>query len=92
MGRWIAVGTAAGWDNVERFTGELRATDQWRVDARTTITTVYALGDGRLVAECHAPSQAQFDEWLRKKGWKVESVTPIRFVAKTGEIWNVAKS
>ena len=89
MGRWIAVGTAPAWDDLERFSGEMKATSQWRVDARTTITTVYALGDGRLVAECHAPSQAQFDEWLRKKGWKVESVTPIRFVAKTGEIWNV---
>jgi hypothetical protein len=89
MGRWIAVGTAPGWDNAERLTAELKATPQWRVDPRTTITTVFALGDGRLVAECHAPSQAQFDEWLQKKGWKVESVTPIRFVAKTGEIWTV---
>lgn len=89
MGRWIAVGKAPGWEDLEKFGKELKDTPQWRVDARTTITTVYALGDGRLIAECHAPSQAVFDEWLRKKGWTVESVTPIRYVAKTGEIWNV---
>lgn len=89
MGRWIAVGKAPGWDNLERFGKELKETSQWRVDTKATITSVYALGDGRLLAECHAPEQAQFDEWLSKKGWKVESVTPIRFVAKTGDIWNV---
>lgn len=89
MGRWIAVGKAPGWEDLKRFSEELKATDHWRVDPRTTITSVYALGDGRLVAECHAPSQAEFDEWLRKKGWNVESVTPIRFVARAGDIWSV---
>ena len=89
MGRWIAIGKAPGWDDLKRFTAELKATNQWRVDPKTTVTSVYALGDGRLVAECHAPSPAEFEEWLRKKGWSVESVTPIRFVAKAGEIWNV---
>jgi hypothetical protein len=89
MGRWIAVGKAPGWDDLKRFGEEMKATDQWRIDPRSTITTVYALGDGRMIAECHAPSQAEFDEWLRKKGWQVESVTPIRYVAKTGEIWNI---
>ena len=89
MGRWIAIGTAPGWDELKRFGAELKATNEWRVDQKTTITTVYALGDGRMVAECHGPTQAEFDEWLRKKGWNVESVTPIRFVAKAGDIWNV---
>jgi hypothetical protein len=42
-----------------------------------------------MLAECHGPSQADFDEWLRKKGWTVESVTPIRHVAKSGDIWKV---
>ena len=92
MPRWIAVGRAEGWDDLGRFTKEMKGTPQWRVDPKTTITTVYALGDGRVVAECHAPSQAEFDEWLKNKGWKVESVTPIRYVAKAGDIWNVTKS
>ena len=89
MGRWIAVGKAPGWDNLERFGQELKATNQWRLDPKTTITSVYALGDGRMIAECHGPEQAAFDQWLSKKGWSVESVTPIRLVAKTGDIWNV---
>ena len=92
MPRWIAVGRAESWDDLARFTKEMKGTPQWRVDPKTTITTVYALGDGRLVAECHAPSQAEFDEWLKNKGWKVESVTPIRHVAKAGDIWDVRKS
>ena len=89
MGRWIAIGKAPGWDDLNRFTTEMKATPQWRVDQKTTITTVFALGDGRLMAECHAPSQEDFQEWLRKKGWSVESVTPIRYVAKAGDIWKV---
>ncbi len=89
MGRWIAVGKAPGWEDLEKFRKELKDTPQWRVDARTTVTTVYALANGRLIAECHGPSQEVFDEWLKKKGWAVESVTPLKYVAKTGEIWKV---
>lgn len=89
MGRWIAIGTAPGWDHIGTFTAEMKATEQWRADARTTITTVFALGDGRLMAECHAQQQADFEAWLRKKGWQVDSITPIRHVARTGEIWKV---
>ena len=92
MPRWIAVGKAEGWDDLERFTKELKGTAQWRVDPKTTITTVYALGDGRMLAECHAPSQGEFDEWLKNHGWKVESITPIRYVAKAGDVWDVRKS
>lgn len=89
MGRWMAVGRAPGWEELDRFSDELKNTTHWRIDPRTTVTSVYALGDGRLIAECHGPSQAAFDKWLSEKGWAVESVTPIRFVAKTGDIWNV---
>ncbi|HXJ80825.1 MAG TPA: hypothetical protein VMS64_19370 [Candidatus Methylomirabilis sp.] len=90
MGRWIAIGTASGWDDVTRFGAELRETSQWRPDAQTSITTVFALGDGRLVAECHANTQDDFKAWLDRKRWKVESITPIRHLAKTGNIWKVA--
>ena len=87
MGRWIAVGKAPGWDNLERFTAELKSTEKWRIDARTTITTVYALEDGRMIAECHTPEKTEFEAWLKKVGWTVESVTQIKTVAKTGDIW-----
>ncbi len=90
MGRWIAIGTAPGWDDVAKFTAQMKATKEWRADPRTTITTVFALADGRLLAECHGQKQADFEAWLQKKGWQVESITPIRHLAKTGEIWKVA--
>jgi hypothetical protein len=90
MGRWIAVGRVPGWDDLETFRKALKETAAWRLDAKTTITSVYTLGDGRVVAECHAPSQAEFDEWLRQKGWEVESVSAVKYVARTGDIWNVS--
>ena len=89
MGRWIAIGKVPGWDNLAKFTDELKATMKWRIDPRTTITSVTALADGRMLAECHANQQADFDAWLQQKGWQVESVTPISHVARTGEIWKV---
>ena len=89
MPRWIAVGKAQGWDDLERLTKEMKKTDEWRLDPRTTITSVYALGDGRVIAECHGQTQDDFDQWLKKKGITVESVTPITAVAKTGEVWKV---
>ena len=89
MGCWIAIGRVPGWENPERLAKEMKATSQWRIDSKVTITSVYAMGDGRLIAECHAPIQADFDQWLNKKGWTVESVIPIIAVAKTGEIWKV---
>ncbi len=89
MGRWMALGRASGWEDAKKFGAELADTSMWRPDAQTTVTTVYALADGRLVAECHATKQEDFDAWLRQKGWQVESVTPITQVAKTGSIWKV---
>lgn len=89
MGRWLVVGRAAGWDDLAKFTAEMKATEQWRVDPRTTVTCVTALADGRLLAECHAASTADFEPWLQKKGWQVESITPIKHIARTGDIWKV---
>jgi flavodoxin len=90
MGRWIAIGKAPGWDDLKRFSQEMKDTSQWRIDPKSTVTSVYALGDGRMVAEYHGPATAEFEDWLKKKGWSVESLTPIKHIAKAGEIWKVA--
>jgi flavodoxin len=90
MGRWIAIGKAPGWDDLTRFSQEMKDTAQWRIDPKSTVTSVYALGDGRMVAEYHGPATAEFEDWLKKKGWSVESLTPIKHIAKSGEIWKVA--
>jgi hypothetical protein len=89
MGRWIAIGKVPGWDDLDKFTDDLKTTAKWRLDPRTTITEVVALTDGRVIAECHANSQAEFDAWLEKTGFQVDSVTPIKHIARTGEIWKV---
>lgn len=87
--RWIAIGKASGWDDLAKFTQEMKATQQWRIDPKCTVTSVYAMGDGRMIAEYHGPTVAEFEEWLKKKGWSVESITPLRHIAKAGEIWKV---
>jgi hypothetical protein len=89
MGRWIAIGRVPGWDDLGKFTADLKATEKWRLDPRTTITEVVALADGRVVAEFHANHQTDLDDWLRETGFEVESMTPIRHIARTGEIWKV---
>ena len=89
MPRWMAVGTAQGWNDSKKFGEELHATHHWRPDARTSITTVYALDDGRLVAECSGVNQADFEAWLKQKNWNVESISEIKLVAKTGSIWEI---
>ena len=86
MPRWIAIGTAPGWEDVDKFRDELSESSKWRPDARTTITTVIALADGRMLAECHAVTQGDFDAWLREKGWDVESITPIMHLAQAGSV------
>lgn len=90
MGRWIAIGRAQGWDDLAKFGDNLKATEKWRIDPRTTITEVVALADGRLIAECHAGAVADFEAWLDKNGWQVDSITPIRHIARTGEIWKIS--
>ena len=90
MGRWLAIGTTPGWDNIASFGNELAETSKWRVNPQTTITMVIALEDGRLLAECHATRKEDFEAWLKEKNWKVDSITPIKHVARTGSIWKVA--
>ena len=90
MPRWIAIGTASGWDDIEKFGDEMRATSNWRPDARTSVTSVTALEDGRLIAECQAMKQEDFEAWLEKKGWVVESISPIKLLARTGSIREIS--
>ena len=89
MGHWIAIGRQPAWNDLEKFSNDLQAPTKWRIDPRTTITTVMVLADGRMLAECHANKQEDFDAWLKQTGWEVESVSQIRHLAKTGEIWKV---
>ncbi|MBI4339767.1 MAG: hypothetical protein HY680_07420 [Chloroflexi bacterium] len=91
MPRWLAIGKAPGWDEVNKLTSEMKATKNWRADARTSVTTVLALGDGRLVAECHGAEQKDFEAWLKMKGWTVESIVPIKYIANLGSIWDGQK-
>ena len=68
----------------------MKATSQWRPDPRTTITTVTALEDGRLLAECQGVSKATFEQWLESKSWNVDSITQVTHLARFGSIWQAS--
>lgn len=87
--RWIAIGKASGWDDLAKFTQEMKGTHQWRIDPKCTVTSVYAMNDGRMIAEYHGPTVTEFEAWLKKKGWSVDSITPLSHIAKAGDIWKV---
>jgi hypothetical protein len=91
MGRWIAIGKVPRWNDLQSFTAELKPTAGWRVTPRMAITEVVVLADGRMVAECHADSEEDFRVWLDRRGWEIESLTPIRHLARTGEVWDVSR-
>lgn len=90
MGRWIAIGRKPAWQDAGAFSTELRKVDTWRPDARTTITTVTVLEDGRMLVECHAPKLEQFRAWLDTHGWEDYTCTPVTQVARTGSVWKVS--
>lgn len=87
MGCWVAVGKRPGWETAEAFRANLSDSSKWRADPQTSIVTVIALADGRLIAECHAPKREQFEAWLQNSGWQVDSIEAVRHVARTGTIW-----
>ena len=90
--RWLAIGTAPGWDEIDKFGEELKSTSMWRLNPRTTITSVTALEGGRLLAECQGDSKETFEEWLKNKGWNIESITPVTHMARAGSIWEFSNS
>ena len=87
MPRWIAEGTIDEWNNIRRFREELSDSSNWRPNPRTTVTTVLSLANGSFLAECHAARQEDFETWLENKGWEGKSITPVRYAAKAGSIW-----
>lgn len=87
MGRWIAIGRASGWEELETLTAQMKGTENWRVTPKTSITSVFILGDGRLLAECQGESKADFETWLRQRNWRVEDLVSVGHVARTGDIW-----
>jgi len=89
MGRWIAIGKATGWDDFDAFRAALHATSDWRIDRKSSVTSVYAVAGGQVVAECHAPDRAVLEAWMAKKGIVPDTIHEISFVAKTGETWKV---
>lgn len=92
MPRWMAICKApADWGDIKKFGQQMHETHNWRPDARTTITTVWALTDGRVVAECHGVEQKDFEAWLKSRNLTIESVTPIKHLSNVGSIWDGQK-
>ena len=62
MARFMAIHTIPGIIE-ERFRAALDQVKKWRPDRRTTVLKVYCdLSEGRLISECEAPEQSQFED------------------------------
>jgi hypothetical protein len=44
---------------------------------------------GKVVAECEAPDQEQFEKWLAKTGWKISGVYRVNYIHEAAAIWPV---
>ena len=89
MPRFIAFHTLPGITE-EHFNEALGDASKWRPNPRTTILKVYCnLAEGKLVSECEAVEQAQFEEWIANTGWPVDSIHQVDLVQQVGNIWKL---
>ncbi len=89
MARFMAIHTISGLTE-ERFRAALDQVNKWRPDRRTTILKVYCnLSEGRMVSECEAPEQSQFEEWLKSVDWPYDSIHRVDLVHQVGNIWKL---
>ena len=89
MARFVAIHNVPGMTE-ERFQETLGDAKLWRPDRRTTILKVYCnLAEGKLVSECEAAEQSQFEEWMQQVGWPCEAVFRVDLVHQVGQIWKM---
>lgn len=89
MPHWIAIGTNDAWRDPQVMRAALADSARWRPTARSSISSVMLLEDGRFVAECHGPTLAEFEHWLSDNGWQVESCRRAERIARTGSVWDL---
>ena len=89
MARYMAIGDAPGITE-EGFRGALGEIRKWRFDRRGWIIKAYCNVDqGKIVAECEASDQQQFESWLAKTGWKINGVYRVNYIHEAAAIWPV---
>ena len=89
MARFIALHTVPGITE-DQFNNALGAVRNWRHDNRTTILKVYCnLSEGKLVSECEAVEQAQFEDWISKVGWPCDAIYQVDLIQQVGHIWRM---
>ena len=89
MPHWIAIGTQPHWQDAPAFRASLADSSRWRPTARTAVTAVMLLDDGRFLAEAHGPSLDEFQAWLKASGCEIESCRQALRVARAGNIWEL---
>lgn len=89
MARFMAFHTMPGMTRGQ-FTEALKSVRQWRPNPRTTVIKVYCnLEAGRMVSECEAPTQEEFEAWLKERGWSWDVIHRVDLIAQTGNVWEV---
>jgi hypothetical protein len=87
MPRFIAVAEKPGLSEAE-FRNAVDRTGKWRFAKRGWIVKAYcALDKGKLVVECEAPQQSDFEDWLEKNGWLTEDIHRVSYIHEGGLVW-----
>ena len=89
MARFIAYHDVPGITR-ESFQAALGEVKTWRPDRRTTIVKVYCnLAEGKLISECEATEQTNFEHWITQVGWPCNAIYKVDMIHQVGQIWDV---
>lgn len=89
MARFVAISDVPGITE-ERFKETLGEVRNWRFDRRAWIVKAYCnLDRGKIIAECEAQEQGQFEDWLKRTGWTVSGIYRVDLIHEAAAIWTV---
>ena len=87
MSRFLAIKNKPGLTE-EQFREALNRTGKWRFGRHAWVVKAYcALEPGKLVIECEAPDQGEFETWLRANEWEADEICRVSFVHEEGQVW-----
>jgi hypothetical protein len=89
MSRFIAITEKPGLTEAQ-FRDALDRTRKWRFARRGWVLKAYcSTGSGKLVIECEASEQKDFEEWLTTNGWPTDEIFSVDMIHEAGHFWPI---
>ena len=90
MSRFIAIAEKPGLTE-DQFREALNRTRKWRFARRGWVLKAYcSLDPGKLMIECEAPEQKDFEEWLDNNGWQASDICRVNLIHEAGHFWPIS--